>query len=143
MSEKYLFVAVQELGTAEVPGTAANPRIVEYARHTSLKAASDETPWCSSFANFVVDVADGPGSGTGSAAARSWLTWGKQLAVPERGCIVVLDRRDANNPNAAHVCFYVERLEGGRIRCIGGNQGDQVKYSTFLASKVLGYRTCA
>lgn len=138
MSEKYLFIATNELGVKEVPGGEANPRIVEYDTHTTLKATSDEVPWCSAFANFVVDTAGD--EGTHSAAARSWLNWGTPVLIPERGDIVILDRHDSNNPNAAHVTFFVADLGGGWIKCIGGNQGDCVKYSNFRVEKVLGYR---
>lgn len=138
MSENYLRIAEKEFGVHETPGPQATARIVEYDSHTTLKATTDETPWCSAFANFVVDTAGD--KGTHSAAARSWLSWGKPIVNPAPGCIVVLDRHDAANPNAAHVTFFVAELPGGFIKCLGGNQGDQVKYSNFPASKVLGYR---
>jgi len=138
--QKLLFVARQELGIHEIKGPEAAERIVEYAKHTSLRASSDEVPWCSSFANFVVDTAGF--KGTNSAAARPWVKWGKKLDKPIPGCIVVLDRKDANNPRAAHVTFFLnEERAHGTIRCIGGNQGDMVKESSYLVEKVLGYRS--
>lgn len=138
LCDKFLALAISEIGVKETPGPAATPRINEYAKHTSLKATSDEVAWCSSFANWVVDTAGF--KGTGSAAARSWLSWGRAIDSPVPGCIVVLDRHDANNPNAAHVTFY-ERNDGpGFIICVGGNQGDMVKRSTYKVAGVLGYR---
>ena len=132
-------VAAIELGVKETPGSVATARIVEYAKHTIMAATGDEIPWCSSFANFVTDTAGFPG--THSAAARSWLKWGVPLDVPVLGCIVVMDRHDATNPEAAHVtiCDHPD-ISNGIIRCIGGNQGDSVKVSRFPTSKVLGYR---
>lgn len=129
------------IGTKEIRGTVANPDIVKFASYTSLKATSDETPWCSSFVNYI--VANCGDKGTGSAAARSWLDWGKVLDEPEAGCVVVLDRKDANNPNAAHVTFFVCEDGPDHIQCIGGNQGDMVKQSRYPKKEVLGYREAA
>lgn len=142
MSQKYLDIAKQELGVHETPGPAATARIIEYGKHTTLKPTSDEIPWCSDFANFVVDTAGD--KGTHSAAARSWLDWGKVLSSPEIGCIVVIDRKDALNPNAAHVTFFVSQdAATGNITCLGGNQSDCVKCSVYPANKVIGYRDVA
>ena len=133
-------IVKKELGVAEVSGTEANPRIVEYAKHTTLKATSDEVPWCSALANFVVDSAGF--KGTRSAAARSWLDFGEVLESPIVGCIVILDRKDASNPNAAHVCFCDHAdISNGIIRVIGGNQGNKVSVARFPTNKVLGYRS--
>ena len=142
MSQRYLELAMDELGVHETSGSAATERIVEYAEHTTLKATSDEVAWCSSFANYIVDTAGD--KGTHSAAARSWLDWGVVLSEPHCGCIVIIDRHDASNPNAAHVTFFVaEDFTTGNLQCIGGNQGDRVKMSVFPKSKVLGYRDVA
>ena len=133
-------VALKEVGVHEVTGPAANPRIVEYASYTSLKATSDEVAWCSSAANFC--VAKAGFKGTNSAAARSWLDWGKVLDKPIVGCIVVFDRKDASNPNAAHVaiCDH-EDISNGIIRVLGGNQSDSFCVARYPISKVLGYRS--
>lgn len=138
MTQKYLEEVMRWIGTKEIPGAVANKDIVTFANHTSLHATSDEIPWCSSFANFIVDTCGD--KGTGSAAARSWLDWGKVLDKPEPGCIVIIDRKDAKNPNAAHVTFFACEAGPYSIQCIGGNQGDMVKPSIYLKSKVLGYR---
>ena len=135
---KFLELAKKELGVHEIR-KCDTARILEYHKATELKAGKDEVPWCSSFANFIVQQVGL--KGTRSAAARSWLRWGKKITKPIPGCIVVLDRKDANNPNAAHVTFfhYAEKAHGV-ICCIGGNQGDRVKESRYDVEKVLGYR---
>lgn len=127
--------ALAELGVHEVEGTGAAARVLEYLRTTSLPpsmAATDETPWCSAFVNWCVSRAGL--KGTGSAAARSWLTWGQPLAVPARGCIVVLTR-----DGGGHVAFYL-RSSGGRVQLLGGNQGNAVCVRAYDQSRVLGYR---
>ena len=136
--QKLLEIARQELGIHETPGPASTARIIEYDKHTTLKATTDETPWCSAFANFVVDTAGL--TGTHSAAARSWLEWGTPVDIPVPGCIVVLDRHDAANPQAAHVTLFVKANGDGTAQMLGGNQGDAVKLSNFYKAHVLGYR---
>lgn len=135
--EKFHFVASNELGIHESPGTNSTERIIEYDKHTTLKATSDKVAWCSAFVNFVVDTAEiqtGVGIivGTHSAAAASWREWGVPLEVPIKGCIVVFHRNDPNNPNAAHVTFCNNLdISNGIISCLGGNQSDSVKVSRF------------
>lgn len=132
--------AVKELGVHEIPGPKATARIVEYATHTTLKATSDEVSWCSSAANAICDWAGFPGEH--SAAARSWLNYGVKLDAPILGCLVVFDRHDDSNPNAAHIAFCDHPdISNGMIRVIGGNQRDSFCVGRFPVSKVLGYRS--
>jgi len=51
----WMDIAVAELGVHEDshPGQH-NSRILEYHQTTTLKATTDETPWCSSFVNWVM-----------------------------------------------------------------------------------------
>ena len=124
----------------EVPGKESNKRIILYDTFTQLKATSDEVPWCSAFANFVVTTAGF--SGTNSAAAKSWLDWGIILPEPVLGCLVVFSRAAKDNPNAAHVAFCDHPdISNGIIRVIGGNQGDAVSVARFDVRKVMGYRS--
>jgi uncharacterized protein (TIGR02594 family) len=132
---QWLEIALREIGVEEVPGAGNNPRVIEYHKTTTLKATQDSVAWCSSFVNWCMKQAEIQGSG--SAAARSWLSWGKKLDTPRNGCIAVLKR--GSNPANGHVAFYVG--DGtSTIRLLGGNQGDQVKVSTFPKSMVLSYR---
>lgn len=135
----WLARAKREIGVKERRGNADHPRILEYHAATRLHAQHDEVPWCSSLACWVME---GVGiASTRSAAARSWLTWGKPLDKPQRGCIVVLDRRSDDNPKAAHVGFFLaydDDREG--IWVLGGNQGNAVSTKLFPVSRVLGFR---
>jgi uncharacterized protein (TIGR02594 family) len=128
-------IAKAELGTTEVPGTQNNPRILEYHATTTLKATTDEVPWCSSFVNWCCVQAGI--KGTNSAAARSWLKWGKQLKQPVEGCVAVFKR--GSDPAAGHVAFFVKQ-DGDFIYVLGGNQGGTVKISKYKASDLLEYR---
>lgn len=135
--EKWLAVAKAELGQSEQAGAASNPRIEAYHATTSGGAADDSVPWCSSFVNFCVEAAGV--RGTRSKAARSWLRWGVDAGDFVPGCVVVLKRGE---PPQGHVGFYVG-TEGGRIRVLGGNQGDRVSIASFDARQVLGRRLAA
>lgn len=132
-------IAMQELerGVSEVPGSGANPRIVEYLRSTSLDgamAASDETAWCSAFVNFCVEKAGF--AGTDSAMARSWLHWGRATDTPVTGCIVVFER---GAPPSGHVAFFISRGDS-TVKVLGGNQGNRVSIKDYDKSLVLGFR---
>ncbi|HWN10440.1 MAG TPA: TIGR02594 family protein [Pyrinomonadaceae bacterium] len=131
----WLRTAESEMGIKEAPGSADNPRVIEYAATTSLGAKDDAVPWCSSFVNWCMKQNGIPR--TESAAARSWLNWGDRLDQPRKGCVVVLKR--GNNQALGHVGFYVGD-GASTIRVLGGNQGDQVKVSNYPKAMLLGYR---
>jgi uncharacterized protein (TIGR02594 family) len=129
-------IAIAELGVREVPGEGDSPRIAQYLGSTDLDrrlASNDETPWCSGFVNWCVETA--AMAGTNSAAARSWLNWGKPLHIPRRGVITVLDR----GAGQGHVGFFISRSVD-TVTLLGGNQGDQVCVASYDLSRLLGYR---
>ncbi len=134
-SSNWMDIAVAELGIREdsLPGKH-NARIVEYHGTTTLKATADETPWCSSFVNWVL-IQSGR-RGTNSAAAKSWLQWGRQSEEPSLGDIVVIQKKTpgvtqaTGSPSGFHVGFLVSKTSAS-IRILGGNQSDSVKYSNF------------
>jgi len=116
------------LGEAEVPGHQHNAWILRCHALTSLGADDDETAWCSASACWAME-SSGIRS-TRSAAAASWRTWGVKLDRPRRGCIVVIPRRDARNPNAAHVAFYAGDAPG-KILLLGGNQANRLSIAPY------------
>ena len=129
-------IALSELGQAEVPGPASNTRILEYQRSTELDkdiAPNDAIPWCSDLVNWCVEKA-GLG-GTNSAAARSWLNWGKAIKKPRRGCVAVFSR----GKTGGHVGFYVKQ-KAPLIWVLGGNQANNVSIASYDAGRLLGYR---
>lgn len=131
-------LAYERMGILEIPGKEAHPMILKFHRHTTLKATSDEVPWCSSFACCCMEEAGI--KSTHSAAARSWLTWGSPLMTPKVGCIVVINREDSGNPSAAHVGFFWGSRADGRIDVLGGNQRNRVCVASYWTSHVLAYR---
>lgn len=133
----WLLCARREIGVKERPGDADNPRIVEYLSATRIKPAmqEDETPWCAAFVSWVLEQSGIPS--TRSAAARSYLSWGQELAEPRRGCVVVLSRTQA--PAHGHVGFY---LSGSpqHVLVLGGNQSNRVSIKEYPRERVLSYR---
>jgi uncharacterized protein (TIGR02594 family) len=136
---KWLDIARAELGTKEIAGKEANPRILEYWKACDYKSPKgDETAWCSVFVNFIMQQA-GQG-GTKQPNARSWEKYGKELKTPEYGCIAVL-WRGSKDGWQGHVAFYMgPGSKTGTIRLLGGNQGNSVSIADYPASQVLSYR---
>lgn len=129
-SREWMPFAEREMNVTEIrrPGRH-NPRILEYHRTTSLSradAGSDETPWCSSFVNWVMTQAGY--RGTDNALAVSWLRWGRALEEPRRGAIMVVRRKSSGGDRATgsssgnHVGFFV-RSTATHFTLLGGNQG--------------------
>ncbi len=135
----WIKIARRELGVAERPGNASNPRILEYLATTSLPGSlknTDATSWCSAFVNWCVRMAGL--SGTNSAWALDWGKWGKSLASPKAGAITVLTRRSASE-NGGHVGFLLEESET-TVTLLGGNQGNAVSIDKYpKAGKKGGY----
>ena len=131
-------IAMSEKGVRETPGTGNTPRVLEYLRSTDLEhelASEDSTPWCSGFVNWCVEKSGY--AGTNSAAARSWLSWGKEIARPRRGCVAVFQRGKLGG----HVAFYLSKGQtGAGIDVLGGNQGDRVSVDCYDVNLLLGYR---
>ncbi|MDR7333386.1 TIGR02594 family protein [Roseateles asaccharophilus] len=121
---RWLQIARGELGTNEVRGARDNARVVEYHQTTTLRANDDETSWCSSFVNWTMEQAGV--RGTDSAAARSWLNWGRAVPIDAAsvrpGDVIVFPR--GNNPAQGHVAIVDEVLANGRVRVVGGNQSN-------------------
>lgn len=132
----WMKIAIGELGQTEIVGSRDNPRIVEYHQYTSLHASDDETAWCSSFANYC--MAKAGITGTKSAAALSWKTWGKPVAKSDLryGDVIVFDHGGGHG----HVTFFHHDAGDGLITCLGGNQSNAVRYSNYSLSKVAAIR---
>jgi uncharacterized protein (TIGR02594 family) len=142
----WLPIAKAEIGIREnaKPGEHTQ-RIIEYHKTTMYKGTTDETPWCSSFVNWVMIQAGY--RGTNSAAAKSWLNWGKPLDAPREGAITVIKKKGGTGDAATgstsgyHVAFYLAST-ATHVRLLGGNQRDQVKESNYALAEydVKGYR---
>lgn len=131
----WLEIALKELGVKEISGSMQNnPRILEYHLTTKLKASQDEVPWCSSFVNWVMTQCGI--SGTDSAAASSWGTWGNKCDA-SLGAITLL--KFDNNASGHHVGFLIWS-DPTKLLVLGGNQKDQVNITSYNPNRLLGFR---
>lgn len=132
---RWMQYAFADYGTEEVAGPKANARIVEYHQHTSLKAGSDEVPWCAAFVCAMLEKAGF--KSTHKANAKSYLTFGEELPGPKVGAIAVLNR--GTDPASGHVGFVVG-FNSNSVYLLGGNQSNMVRVSSFQRWRVLQYR---
>ena len=123
------------LNTNEISGSEDNPNIVKYHQATTLKATDDETPWCSSFANYCIQECGLGYKGTQSAQAISWLDYGKSV-MGRYGAITVFD----NGDGTGHVTFFLYADDEDNIYCIGGNQNNQIQISKYVLDNVADFR---
>jgi uncharacterized protein (TIGR02594 family) len=133
----WLSIAESQMDVAEIPGSRNNPRIIKYHDATELSAEDEETSWCSSFVNWCLEQVGV--KGTRSAAARSWLEWGREPTDEGfEGCVCVLWRGSPNGWQG-HVGFLVD-WNDDQVCLLGGNQGNKVSRAWFPMDRVLGYR---
>ncbi len=142
LTNNWMKIANKEKGQAEFKGKNHNPVIIKYHASTTLKAKADETPWCSSFVNWVMKQAKI--QGTNSAAAASWLTWGEKCSAKSGAITIIRDAKAANSSltrSGNHVGFLV-RETATHYELLGGNQSNMVRVSLFPKSSwtLKGYR---
>jgi len=129
-SAPWVSFARNEVNQKEIKGSKNNPRIIAYHATTTLRANNDETAWCSSFVNWCLKQAGT--KGTDSAAAISWLKWGKATSAQSGAIIVIYNSKAANSGltvSGNHVGFLIQETATHFV-ILGGNQSDQVKISS-------------
>lgn len=134
----WLSTAKKYIGLKEIPGPKSNPIIVKWWEAIKAPFRDDLTSWCGGFVGGIMAESGLPVV-KGAPAARSWLNYGKPLAKPVLGCIVIFWR---GNPKgwSGHVGFVVGMDKAGNLMVLGGNQGDAVNIKPFGKARVLGYR---
>lgn len=133
-------VVLDKYGLREIPGNKDNPEIMQMARDCGFTDyAHDETAWCSLLANWAAWKTGY--QRTNSLAARSWLSVGTIVSVPEMGDVVVFWRGDPNGA-LGHVGLFIG-YRNGLIYVLGGNQGNMIQIEGFDPDRLLGYRRLA
>jgi uncharacterized protein (TIGR02594 family) len=134
-SAPWLEVTYQEMGQREIPGPANNSRILEYvsAVRSTENVQDDVVDWASAFVEWSLNQVHIAGPKT--MEPMDWLNWGRNIKVPERGCIVVF----SFGGDLTHVGFYVNEDENNYL-ILGGNQSDEVRISNFPKIKARGFR---
>ncbi len=137
-TDKWVKIALGQVGTCETVGPDSNPSILEYFGKAGFpEVTSESTPWVAAFMNWV--MIESGFEGTGSLAARSFLTWGAQTDTPVVGSIAVLWTRDPNS-QTGFVGLYMGEADNENIWLLGGNLGNAVQVTKHSKTRVLGYR---
>lgn len=138
--DNLLKIAINELGQKEIAGPEHNETILNYAREAGFTWVNDdETPWCSIFINWVSKKAGLYSSN--KLNARSWLLVGKNVDLaPEPGDIVIFWRESPESWKGHVGIFFGFSIDGSRVYCLGGNQGNQVSVTAYPKENVLGFR---
>lgn len=124
--------AKAHLGEHEVLGSKDNPFIMSLYPDGNYPQQHDEVPWCACFVNAALKRNGYKGSN--SAAAKSFDKYGT-ACEPKYGAIITL--RHANG--GRHVTFFSHWVNeaAGLAACLGGNQANSVKVSTYNFKKEL------
>ncbi|WP_025663289.1 TIGR02594 family protein [Aquimarina megaterium] len=135
-----LDIALAEYGITEVVGRNHNSRILQYFKEIGHKwVITDETAWCSTFANWVAMKAGYYRSG--KLDARSWLRVGTKVTTPKKGDVVVFWRVKKSDWRG-HVGFFIGYSEDKKyIYVLGGNQNNQVCIKRYPTYRFLGFRS--
>jgi len=128
--------ALTMVGTGEIAGSVHNETIQAMYDAVVGKRYGDEVPWCAAFVGFCLSEVGY--RTTGSLLARSYMNYGKEVAEPEVGDIVVY-WRDREDGWKGHVGFFV-KFDGDYIVTLGGNQDDAVNFKRYPIDMVLSYR---
>lgn len=133
----WLNIARTHLGLSEVHGPGSNAEILQWAKDEGGWIESyfveDDIAWCALFACHCLHAAGRKDPHT--LAAADFARWGQELPGRALGAVVVLSR-----PGGHHVGFYVGQTADGRLRLLGGNQGDMVKEAWFDPARVIAWR---
>jgi len=134
-----LRVAQSYLGIQEIPGSGNNPQISKWINQIDKNNHSDSTAWCSAFVNGVAEEAGL--EHTGRLNAQSWLDVGRSVhpRSAQPGDVVVF-RWGSQKSWQGHVGFFQGYDKNGRMRVLGGNQGNKVQVSSYPANRLLGVR---
>ena len=142
-------VAQRFIGVKETGGATSTPLVLAMLRLDASWVQDDQTPWCSSFLNFVCFLLGAPRSR--SLAARSWLLVGTSIPLTDATVgndVVILTRGPGKQPGPevvaapGHVGLYAGH-DATHVSILAGNQGDAVSIARFPKSRILGIRRIA
>jgi len=91
--------------------------------------------WCARGLNYVMSRANV--AGTGSDMARSFLAWGRPVASPMRGDIVIMSRGRCRT--CGHV-GVIDSANSPHIMVWSANHGGRFALAQYPMSRVIGYR---
>jgi uncharacterized protein (TIGR02594 family) len=123
----------------------SNLNIIKTYKDVGNPQSSDSVPWCAAFTGYVLKTAGLPYI-KGNLSALGFSNYGTSIPINDRSQwrqwdIVVFYH--PSKPGQGHVgLLYGASADGKKLTVLGGNQGDNVKLSTFNAdSKSLTLKT--
>lgn len=130
--------AIRLMGTAERPGPANNPVVLDWAEDLDIAYGDDDIPWCGLFtAHCIGSMLQDEALPNGPLGARNWLKFGRQ-SRPALGAVLVF-WRVARDSWQGHVGFYAGE-DNDTLKVLGGNQSNRVSYARISKSRLLGAR---
>ena len=137
----WLTVALGHLGCHERGGDGRlNPVVRGFFSATKfpMPLVSAKTAWCAAFVCTCLET--GGYRSTRSAAAKSYLLWGRELVKLQRGAVLVF-RRGHADAATGHVGFYVgESDDRESLLVLGGNQKNCVGVERYERDRLLAVR---
>jgi len=125
----WVATAKKEIGTAEVVGAKANPRILEYFKSSKFWGEDDSggaNAWCGSFTAWVMEQHNYTPP-KAAYRAKSWINFGTKIKEPIIGAIGIKSRT-----GGGHVAIILGKSKDGKqYYMLGGNQGDKVCVKTY------------
>lgn len=151
-SAGHLQRAMAEVGVQETPGPASTTRIDQYLsvciRNGKLLGlrGDDQFSWCAAFASWC-GLPDGmtPRAAVAELVsdARALGLWrdGSVWRDPQPGDLAIYARagQDPRTGGSGHVNRVVQKLGGGMMRTVGGNEQDAVRLSERHLSEPVGW----
>jgi uncharacterized protein (TIGR02594 family) len=130
----WLTLARSFIGTREVVGPKHSPVIMGWiqklgAKVLGIKVVDDETAWCGTFVAFCMFAVGLPAPPI-AVRASAWGDWGRELAGPRLGCILVFTRA-----GGGHVGFYIGE-DVSHFHVLGGNQGNAVSITRIAKDRL-------
>ncbi len=116
-----------------------------YCNHFDNPASTDyvediEDAWCSSFVNWCLGQTDYKGIKSPASQSVLWQEGKlfKRIEEPEYGCIVLFTnfvKSDGHQSAKGHITFLYGKDSNGDLICLGGNQGQRIKFSRYFEDK--------
>ena len=159
------YIIDTDLGTCQPYGASNTPNIVDFLKryegakeYDSIVTAIQKwyygslvkTPWCATCMSWVfnqlgipVDKAENVYTlmrNCQYTATQGHGTFYSKSEIPElkKGdvCFLLFTGTTMTTTSSKHVTAFVENVGAERIRCIGGNQSDQIKVSDYIRSSL-------
>lgn len=138
MTPSWLSVARAFVGLREISGPQSSPVILRWVKDTGAPAwyDNDDKPWCALFINRILLACSLPMAGSGFALlrAKSFEAWGRALAAPAIGAVLVFTR-----DGGGHVGLYLGENQHA-YKVLGGNQGNSVSETWIVKERLSAIR---